>query len=285
MRSRLAQTGPCGDGAAARVLDHPSAAGGRGGGASLVTGSPPRRSRGGSAARCPRSTARWARSSRRATSCGCTTCTATGWATASPSCTAASPTRCARQPALRSALREVHTSAGAAAYLAVFRDVDVVVAYVDDCADHPRPDALHVGEPTPAHATAAGKVMLAGLRPARLSELLERTGLPRLAPRTVADRRALDRELMRIRSEGAAVEVEEYVPGVAGVAAPVLGADGEVSAALGVSVSRAEFAARRWELERVVRAAASRAVVNEAERARRMRAPARDDTRGVSRAA
>ena len=165
------------------------------------------------------------------------------------------------EPALRTTLREVHTAAAAAAYLAVFRDVDVVVAHVDDCADHPRPDALRVGEPTPAHATAAGKVMLAGLRPARLSELLERTGLPRLAPRTVADRRALDRELMRIRSEGAAVEVEEYVPGVAGVAAPVLGADGEVTAALGVSVSRAEFTARRWELERVVRAAAARAVV------------------------
>jgi IclR family acetate operon transcriptional repressor len=104
-------------------------------------------------------------------------------------------------------------------------------------------------------------VMLAGLRPARLSELLVRTGLPRLAPRTVADRRALDRELMRIRSEGAAVEVEEYVAGIAGVAAPVLGADGEVCAALGISVSRAEFTARRWELEKVVRAAASRPVV------------------------
>ena len=85
--------------------------------------------------------------------------------------------------------------------------------------------------------------------------------MPRLAPRTVADRRALDRELMRIRSDGAAVEVEEYVPGVAGVAAPVLGADGEVTAALGVSVPRSEFTARRWELERVVRTAAARAVV------------------------
>jgi DNA-binding IclR family transcriptional regulator len=41
----------------------------------------------------------------------------------------------------------------------------------------------------------------------------------------------------------------------------VLGADGEVTAALGVSVTRAEFTARRWELERVVRAAAARAVV------------------------
>lgn len=159
---------------------------------------------------------------------------------------------------LRAALREVHTAAGAAAYLAVFRDVDVVVADVDDCNDHPRPVDLRVGEPTPAHATAAGKVMLAGLRPARLAELLERTGLPRFGPRTVADRRALDRELMRIRSDGAAVEVEEFVEGVAGVAAPVLGADGEVEAALGVSVPRAEFTARRWELERVVRGAAAR---------------------------
>jgi Transcriptional regulator len=64
---------------------------------------------------------------------------------------------------------------------------------------------------------------------------------------------------MRIRSDGAAVEVEEYQEGVAGVAAPVHGPDGTVVGALGVSVTRAEFAARRWELERVVRQAAARA--------------------------
>ena len=160
---------------------------------------------------------------------------------------------------VRAVLRELHTTAGAAAHLMVFRDVELVVAHVDDCADHPRPAGLRVGEPTAAHATAAGKVMLAGLRPARLSELLARTGLPRLGPHTVDDRRALDRELMRIRSDGAAVEVEEFEPGVAGVAAPVHGADGEVHGALGVSVTRAEFAERRWQLERAVRFAADRA--------------------------
>jgi IclR family transcriptional regulator, acetate operon repressor len=160
---------------------------------------------------------------------------------------------------VRTVLRELHTAAGAAAHLMVFRDVELVVAHVDDCVDHPRPAGLRVGEPTAAHATAAGKVMLAGLRPARLSELLARTGLPRLGPHTVDDRRALDRELMRIRSDGAAVEVEEFEPGVAGVAAPVHGAGPEVSGALGVSVTRAEFAERRWQLERAVRTAADRA--------------------------
>ena len=93
--------------------------------------------------------------------------------------------------------------------------------------------------PPPPHAIAAGKVMLAALRPGRLAELLTRSGLPRLAPRTVADRRALDRELMRVRSDGAAVEVEEYQAGVAGVAAPVPGPDGELAGAIGVACRRA----------------------------------------------
>jgi DNA-binding IclR family transcriptional regulator len=156
-------------------------------------------------------------------------------------------------------LRDVHSTGRAAAYLAVLRDVDVVVAHVEDCPDHPRPDAMRVGEPTAPHAIAAGKVMLAGMRPGPLADLLTRGGLPRLGPRTVGDRRALDRELMRVRSDGAAVEVEEYQPGVAGVAAPIAGPGGEVVGAIGVSVSHQDFAARRWELERVVRDAVSRA--------------------------
>lgn len=159
-------------------------------------------------------------------------------------------------PPLRTVLRDLHTGAGAAAYLVVLRDAEVVVAHVEDCAVHPCPEMLRVGAPAPAHAVAGGKVILAGQRPARLAELLARGGLPTLGPRTVGDRRALDRELMRIRSDGVAVELEECAAGIAGIAAPVVSPDGETVAALGVSVSRPEFTARRWELERQVRAAA-----------------------------
>jgi len=171
-------------------------------------------------------------------------------------------------PAARTVLHEVHLEVAAAGYLLVRRDGDVVVAHVDDCPEHPLPPGLRVGEPTAAHATAAGKVVLAGLRPARLAELVARTGLPRLAAHTIADRRALDRELRRIRADGAAVEVEEYAAGVAGIAVPVTGADGEVVAGLGLSVSRADFAARRWELERALRQAGTRvsAALAEADR-------------------
>jgi len=161
--------------------------------------------------------------------------------------------------AVRAVLHDTHVEAAAATYLTVFRDESVVVAHVDDCADHPRPDTMRIGEPIAPHASAAGKVLLAELRPGRLTELVGRLGLPKVAPRTVPDRRALDRDLMRIRLDGAAVEVEEYEAGVAGVAAPVHGPDGEVTAAVGVSVSRTDFGVRRWELERLVREAAERA--------------------------
>ena len=160
--------------------------------------------------------------------------------------------------AVRALLHEVHLDAGAACYLAARRDADVVITHLDDCPEHPAPPAMRIGEPTAPHATAAGKVVLAGMRAPRLAELIARLGLPKLAPHTVADRRALDRELRRIRAEGAAVEVEEYAAGVAGIAVPVAGADGEVVAGLGVVVSRADFAARRWELESTVRRAGAR---------------------------
>lgn len=165
-----------------------------------------------------------------------------------------------RPPApVRAALHELHTAVGAAAHLVAFRDVDVVLAAADDCADHPRPDGFEVGEPVPAHATAAGKVLLAGQRLARVGELLGRAGAVALTPRTLVERRALDRELLRVRSAGAAVEVDEYRTGTAAVAVPVRSPDGGVRSAVGVSVSRAEFAGRRWELEVAVRRAAERA--------------------------
>jgi IclR family transcriptional regulator, acetate operon repressor len=155
-----------------------------------------------------------------------------------------------RPPAVvRQVLHEVHTAVGAASYLAVLRDLDVVVAYVDDCAEHPRPAPMRVGEPMAVYTTAAGKAVLAELRPGSLAELAARSGVPG-PPCT---------ELARIRADGTAVEAHEYQPEVAGIAAPVHAPDGAVSGALGLTVPRVELVARRRELEQAVRAAAARA--------------------------
>ena len=129
-----------------------------------------------------------------------------------------------RPPApVRAALHEVHARVGAAAYLAVLRDADVVLAHVDDCGEHPRPGLLGVGDALAPHGTAAGRALLGSVR----------AGAP-------------------------VVVEEEFAPGTAGVAAPVRAVGGSGRGALGISIPVAELAIRRAELERAVREAAAR---------------------------
>lgn len=45
-------------------------------------------------------------------------------------------------PAVRAIVYELHTAARAAAYLVVPRDVDITVAHVDDCLEHPRTSSM-----------------------------------------------------------------------------------------------------------------------------------------------
>lgn len=163
-------------------------------------------------------------------------------------------------PAARELLAELHTRIGAAAVLAVLRCDDVVVAHAETCPAHPGPGAVP-GERLPAHATAPGKALLAGLDPGRLAGVLgvaapgQPAALPAHTPHTLTDRRLLDRDLLRVRSAGVAVEVEEHARGRAGLAVDVPTGTAE-RVALAVVVSRADFAGRRWELERAVRDAA-----------------------------
>lgn len=154
----------------------------------------------------------------------------------------------------REVLADLHTRIGAAAVLAVLRAGEVVVAHTETCAAHPGPGVVP-GEPLPAHATAPGKALLAGLDGGRLGDILGSGAgaLTALTPHTLTDRRLLDRDLLRVRSAGVAVEVEEHARGRAGLAVAVPSGTG--AAALGVVVSRADLAGRRWELEQAVREA------------------------------
>ena len=163
-------------------------------------------------------------------------------------------------------LHDVHLATEGAAYYAVFRDTDVVVAHLDACPVHPAPGALRLGEPAPAHATAAGKALLAGLDRRRLTAVLT-DPMPRLTPRTTVDPEELAGELDRVREAGVAVEVGELLAGRAGVAASVRVPGGAVAGALGVSVAGADFAVRRAGLERAVRDGVARVAAALAERA------------------
>jgi IclR family acetate operon transcriptional repressor len=85
-----------------------------------------------------------------------------------------------------------------------------------------------LGRPSVGHATATGKVMLA------FGSGAPRGRPERFTPRTIVDPVALGRELDRVRKQGVAEAVEEREPGLAAIAAPVLGRHDELLAVLGV---------------------------------------------------
>ncbi|HZU17118.1 MAG TPA: IclR family transcriptional regulator [Candidatus Dormibacteraeota bacterium] len=109
---------------------------------------------------------------------------------------------------------------------------------------------IQIGSALPAHATAMGKVLLAWRDPCWLEDWLRRHPLQAFTERTHTDRDALLRELDGIRERGYAVSRGEYELGIEAVAAPLMGAGGEVVAA--INVSGPESLAREGRLERVL---------------------------------
>lgn len=119
--------------------------------------------------------------------------------------------------------------------------------------------ATRIGGRNPAHASAMGKALLAGLPEEELRRLLGRGPLPALTEHTISEVPALMEELERIRRQGFAVDDEETFPGIRCVAAPIVNGRGRTLAAISVTVPRSRLdSRRRHELrERVVAAARS----------------------------
>jgi DNA-binding IclR family transcriptional regulator len=91
-----------------------------------------------------------------------------------------------------------------------------------------------VGQRTPMHASASGKVLLAFMDDAERGRLLAEP-LVRTTPRTIVDHDALEAELGEVRRRGYAQILEELEEGLNAVAVPIRRADDLVVAALSVS--------------------------------------------------
>ncbi len=90
-----------------------------------------------------------------------------------------------------------------------------------------------VGEQTPLHCSAVGKVLAAYLP--YEAEAAIRIGLHRYTERTIVSIAAFHNQLAVVRARGYAVDDQEMEPGTCCVAAPVKNGLGEVVAALGIS--------------------------------------------------
>jgi IclR family acetate operon transcriptional repressor len=150
-------------------------------------------------------------------------------------------------------LEELVRITGETATLHVPGEEDAVTVDVVPSA-HYIQHVTQLGRPSIAHASSAGKVMLAfSGRP------LPTGPLRALTPRTITTRAALAEEIERVRLDGYAEAFEEREPGLAAVAAPVWSATGALAAIAALQGPTARFG--RPEVEAAVAPLVERAAL------------------------
>ena len=109
------------------------------------------------------------------------------------------------------------------------------------------------------HALALGKVLMAGSGPEGAREHAGSFGLEVFTPRTIVRPDLLESHLGQIRVRGFAMDVEEFAENLCCVAAPILGENGEMEGAIGVSTSVGRFSGEARSLVDLVRWASGEA--------------------------
>lgn len=140
------------------------------------------------------------------------------------------------------ALRTVVDATGETANLALLEGVEMVYV-AQSSSPHTLRIFAEVGRRVPLHATAVGKVALAGLPPDATRSLLGGRTLQARTRHTLTSLEDLEAEVARARREGYALDDEEQELGVRCVAVPV-GLHG-LSMALSVSAPTERLSAER----------------------------------------
>jgi DNA-binding IclR family transcriptional regulator len=120
-------------------------------------------------------------------------------------------------------------------------DGDAVV-YVDRVESHwPLRTHFQPGSRVPLHCGASGKLFLS-LMPARKRRgLLTAAPLKRYTERTVVDPDKIEEELKRVRAKQVGLDVEEFLPGLIGLAVPVFDSQNRMCATVSMHAPTARL--------------------------------------------
>ncbi len=131
-------------------------------------------------------------------------------------------------------MRKLHSETGETISLAVLTPDGAV--YVDELqSSHHLREQSRVGHQVAKWQSAMGKALISGLAHEDRTRMVERDSAAILQRGLFSDLAALNRHLDLINARGYAIEVDDDVPGVAGVAAPILDHRGVTVAAIGLS--------------------------------------------------
>lgn len=137
-------------------------------------------------------------------------------------------------------MRRLVEQAGESVNLALLDDAQVVFIAQVQCREMMRM-LVRLGGRAPAHASGAGKALLAALGQHDVNALLARHGLERFTENTLGTPGALAADLERVRRLGFAFDDEEHAVGLRCVAATVHDEHAEPVAAISLSGPRARI--------------------------------------------
>jgi len=162
----------------------------------------------------------------------------------------------------RTSLEDLARTTGDSAALSVLDGQEIVYLARASVRTLMRLEA-HVGSRFPAYPTSMGRVLLAGLSPARLEEYFAKAKFEAFTEHTVTDPRKLRRLLEECSRNGYAAVEDELAYGVVAVAVPIFDQANRVVAALNISghskkIGKAKLARQRLELLRDVSRSVSR---------------------------
>lgn len=126
-------------------------------------------------------------------------------------------------------------------HLAILDDTKVV--YVDKLEGKQavRVELTSLGTRLYPHCSSLGKVLLAYRPEADVKRIIQAGGLPRFTANTITDEAELEAALAKIRKQGYAYDLEEILPDLCCVGAPVRNYMGEVVAAISMSIPSYRF--------------------------------------------
>ena len=97
------------------------------------------------------------------------------------------------------------------------------------------------GRRTPVFCTAAGRAILARLPKAQVVDIISRSKLQPLTPKTIVDPKIIYAKIEEARAKGYAVSVEETTIGELVVGAAILDGDGQPIAAIQIAASTSDW--------------------------------------------
>ncbi|TYR79445.1 IclR family transcriptional regulator [Priestia megaterium] len=92
-----------------------------------------------------------------------------------------------------------------------------------------------VGKRAPMHCTSVGKAILAHLPSNVVLDILDRKGMPMHTDKTITNKADFMQELIQVKQQGYALDLEENEYGIRCIAVPVFDHLGKVSAAVSIS--------------------------------------------------